>query len=59
MNEKFSLVESGFIDEISSAYKIFTHKKTKAKVIKFECDDDNKAFMIGFRTIPELSLIHI
>ena len=61
MNEKFSLVESGFIDEISSAYKIFTHNKTKARVIKFENDDDNKAFMIGFRTIPENSkgIMHI
>lgn len=61
MNEKFSLVESGFIDEISSAYKIFEHNKTKAKIIKFENDDDNKAFMIGFRTIPENSkgIMHI
>lgn len=61
MNEKFSLVESGFIDEISSAYKIFTHNKTKARVIKFDNDDDNKAFMIGFRTIPENSkgIMHI
>ena len=61
MNEKFSLVESGFIDEINSAYKIFTHNKTKAKVIKFANDDDNKAFLIGFRTIPENSkgIMHI
>lgn len=59
--KEFSLVEKGFIEEINSAYQIYTHNKTKAKVIKFANDDDNKAFMIGFRTIPENSkgIMHI
>jgi Zn-dependent M16 (insulinase) family peptidase len=48
----FKLIHNEFIDEIKSNALIFEHVKTKARLIKFENDDNNKVFSITFKTPP-------
>jgi Zn-dependent M16 (insulinase) family peptidase len=44
--------ERDLVDLRSKAI-MYIHKKTKAEVLVWENDDDNKAFGIGFTTLPE------
>ena len=38
------------IKEINSKARLLRHKKTGARVVLIENDDENKVFYIGFRT---------
>lgn len=49
----FRLIEETQIEEISSLARLFEHKKTKARLIHLENDDENRMFLIGFRTPPD------
>lgn len=57
----FTLIESKELSDIDSIALVFEHDKTKAKVVKLLNDDQNKAFAIAFKTLPENStgLAHI
>ena len=48
----FLLKEEKYIDEVKSVARIFEHKKTGAKLLHLENDDDNKVFSIAFKTPP-------
>ena len=45
-------IEENDIQELNSKGYLITHKKTKARIILMENDDENKVFSIGFRTPP-------
>ena len=49
------------IEEINSKARLLRHKKTGARVVLIENDDENKVFYIGFRTPPKEStgVMHI
>lgn len=49
----YKLLHEEMIDEVSSKALYFIHEKTKAEVLVLSNDDENKAFGIGFKTIPE------
>lgn len=49
----YELVEKTEIKDIRSEGYLFRHKKTGARVLCIENDDDNKVFYVGFRTPPE------
>lgn len=51
----YELVEKREIKDLNSIGYILKHKKTKAKVVLLENDDENKVFYIGFRTPPKNS----
>lgn len=48
----YELIEKREVSDINSVAYLIMHKKTKAKVLVLENDDDNKVFSIGFRTPP-------
>ena len=48
----FRLVEARSISEIDSRGLLFEHVRSGARLVKFENRDDDKVFMIGFRTPP-------
>ncbi len=49
----YELIEKTDIKDIKSTGWLLRHKKTGAKVLCIENDDDNKVFYVGFRTPPE------
>ncbi|WP_455256583.1 insulinase family protein [Peptoniphilus asaccharolyticus] len=49
----YKLLKEEMIDEVSSKALYFIHEKTRAQVLVLSNDDENKAFGIGFKTIPE------
>lgn len=49
----FKLVEQQEVTEINSKAYIFQHKKSGAKLLFLENDDDNRVFAITFRTPPQ------
>ena len=49
--DKFKLVKKEHINELNSDAFLYEHEKTKARVLKVENNDENKAFGIGFRTV--------
>lgn len=49
----YELITKTDIDDIKSKGYILKHKKTGARVVCIENDDDNKVFYVGFRTPPE------
>lgn len=51
----FTVEEVREIPSINSTVILLRHDKTKAKAIKIQNDEENKAFGIGFRTPPENS----
>ena len=57
----YTLIEKKYIDEINSEVSVYSHNKTKARIVTFKNDDPNKVFLIGFRTPPVNStgLTHI
>ena len=48
----YSLEEEKSLCDIDSAGYVLRHKKSGARVILIENDDNNKTFCIGFRTPP-------
>ena len=59
--KNYTLVETKYIAEIESEINIYSHNKTKARVCTIKNNDDNKVFLIGFRTpaINNCGLTHI
>ena len=57
----YEQVDSSEIKEINSHARLLRHKKTGARVVLIENDDENKVFYIGFRTPPREStgVMHI
>ncbi len=51
----YELVERKELPEYNGVGYVLSHKKTKARVLVIENDDDNKVFNIGFRTPPSNS----
>jgi len=51
----YEIIEHRKIDDLNSDSYILKHKKTGAKVTLLSNDDDNKVFVIGFRTPPKNS----
>jgi len=49
----FSLLESREIKEIKTTAHRYLHKQSGAELIHYQCDDNNKVFNIGFKTVPE------
>lgn len=49
----FELVQSQEIKELKATFHRYVHKKSGAELIHLACDDNNKAFNIAFKTIPE------
>jgi Zn-dependent M16 (insulinase) family peptidase len=49
----FSLLETREIKEIKTIAHRYLHKQSGAELIHYQCDDNNKVFNIGFKTIPE------
>ena len=49
----YELVSTTDLKDIKSTGYILKHKKTGARVMCIENDDDNKVFYVGFRTPPE------
>jgi presequence protease len=48
----FKLNKVHEVKEIGAVAKIFEHKKSGARLMKLECNDDNKVFAIAFKTLP-------
>lgn len=57
----FRLVEQTQIEEIRCLARRFVHEKTRAGLIHLENDDENRMFLIGFRTPPsdDTGVFHI
>ena len=49
----YELVRKQDVSDLQSVGYLFRHKKTGARVLLLENDDENKVFTIGFRTPPE------
>ena len=58
---QYEVIERHPIKELDSVGYILKHKKTGARVVLMQNDDDNKVFYIGFRTPPSDStgVMHI
>ncbi|MDD7762197.1 MAG: insulinase family protein [Firmicutes bacterium] len=48
--KNFKIIKEEWLEEYNSKAILFEHEKTKARVLKMENDDENKAFAIGFKT---------
>ncbi len=48
----YELLQHEWIEDIRSDGYLFRHKKSGARVLVFENDDENKVFNIAFRTLP-------
>ena len=53
--KNYKIIESRHIEELNSQVTFLEHIKTKASVLVFENDDNNKVFGIGFKTVPQNS----
>ena len=53
MSKAFNLVEEKYIPELNSTAKLYTHKRTGARLLSVINDDENKVFSINFRTTPK------
>jgi len=49
----FKFIKEKKIKEYNVVGKVFTHLKSGARLLKMETNDDNKTFMIGFKTPPD------
>ena len=58
---EYELIYKQTIDELGSDGYLLKHKKSGARVVLMNNDDDNKVFYIGFRTTPKDStgVMHI
>lgn len=50
--EAYSLIQEADLSDIKSKGTLLKHKKSGARILLIENDDDNKVFAIGFRTTP-------
>ncbi|MFI3209070.1 MAG: insulinase family protein [Eubacteriales bacterium] len=50
--EQYEILESRNLDDIKSMGHLLKHKKSGAKLVLMENDDNNKVFSIAFRTPP-------
>lgn len=48
----YELIEKQELTDLNSVGYLIQHKKTRAKIVLVENDDNNKVFTIGFRTPP-------
>ncbi len=57
----YTKISEKFIENINSKVSVYSHDKTKARIMTFENDDMNKVFSIAFRTpaINNCGLTHI
>ena len=57
----YEQIEARDIKEVNSYARLLTHKKTGARIVLMENEDENKVFYIGFRTPPKEStgVMHI
>lgn len=51
--EKYELIRQQNLSDIKCEGYLLKHKKSGARIVLMETDDDNKVFSIGFRTPPE------
>lgn len=51
-HKAYEIIEERQIDELRSKAFLCRHKKTGARIICMENEDENKVFSIGFRTTP-------
>ncbi len=51
--KKYELVEQKTLQDLKSEGYLLRHKKSGARVLLMENDDENKVFSIGFRTPPQ------
>lgn len=51
--EQYELLQEQNLKDLKSKGYLLKHKKSGARVVLIENDDDNKVFSIGFRTPPE------
>ena len=49
----FELVEKRYLKDINTTSYKYVHLKTKAELLFFKNDDENKSFSISFKTIPK------
>lgn len=49
----FELIETREIKEIKTIAYRYIHKQSGAELIHYACEDNNKVFQIGFKTVPE------
>ena len=49
----FCLVSETEVNEISARAYVMSHQKTKARLLFLQCEDENKAFSIAFKTPPK------
>ncbi len=50
---QYEVLQSKVIKDINATGHLIEHKKTGAKIVCMESDDENKVFSIAFRTPPE------
>lgn len=50
---QYELLQQKYIDDIQSEGYLLRHKKSGARVLVLQNDDDNKVFNIAFRTTPK------
>ena len=55
MNDNYIKLKVEYLKDIDSNAVLYSHKKTKTRVITIKCDDPNKAFCITFKTPPSNS----
>ena len=55
----FNLIEEKQIPLLDVKAKLFKDSKFNCQHLHFESENDEKVFMVAFKTVPELSLIHI
>src|SRR5215207_466070 len=53
MSKSFKLVREQNIPELNSIARLYTHKRTGARLLSVINDDENKVFSINFRTTPK------
>jgi Zn-dependent M16 (insulinase) family peptidase len=53
MSKAFTLVKEQHIPELNATARLYTHKRTGARLLSIINDDENKVFSINFRTTPK------
>src|SRR4026209_417288 len=53
MSKSFKLIKEQNITELNSVARLYTHKRTGARLLSVINDDQNKVFSLNFRTTPK------
>ncbi|MFZ5858771.1 MAG: insulinase family protein [Chloroflexota bacterium] len=53
MSKSFALVQEQSIPELNAIVRLYSHKRTGARLLSVINDDENKVFSINFRTTPK------